>query len=207
MLYGVRGNTFHCSVSAPFKNRLGLPYTNKQVHSQCKSTCQKPLTPRRSRLVPLSHPISTQHSNSVLVPLSEQQHPKNRRTELFGQIMDLQRLLGLLLLLWMGVGVDGEDTISFFLQDVITTFRLVSPTIVYNADEEAPEICYTNQWLLCLPHFSNETNKRNNERNSSEPNNTKAESATDEGKNSTFLDNCTIFTCGEAPWVRPPRHS
>ena len=80
--------------------------------------------------------------------------------------MEVQRLLGLFLLLWMGVGVDGEDTISFFLQDLITTFGLVSPTIVYDADEEAPEICYANEWVLCLPHFSNEIDKGNNERSS-----------------------------------------
>ena len=33
----------------------------------------------------------------------------------------------------------------------MTTFRLTSPTILYDKDEEAPEICYTEQWVLCLP--------------------------------------------------------
>ena len=82
--------------------------------------------------------------------------------------MKIDHLLCLFLLLWMGLRVDGEDTTSLFLQDLITSFGLVSPTIVYNADEEAPEICYTNQWVLCLPHFSSETDKGNNQENTTE---------------------------------------
>ena len=27
---------------------------------------------------------------------------------------------------------------------------MTSPTIIYNSAEEVPDICYTNQWLLCL---------------------------------------------------------
>ena len=85
--------------------------------------------------------------------------------------MKAQCLLGLFLLLWMGSRVYAEDTTSLFLQDLITTFDLVSPTIVYDADEEAPEICYTKEWVLCLPHFSNKTDKGNNERNTTGSNN------------------------------------
>ena len=46
--------------------------------------------------------------------------------------------------------VNGEATNNIFLKDIISTFRLTSPTVVYNSDEEAPDICYTNQRVLCL---------------------------------------------------------
>ena len=58
-------------------------------------------------------------------------------------------LIGPLLLLWMDCRVNGEDTISSFIRDMMATFQLASPTIVYGKDE-APDICYTYQWVLCL---------------------------------------------------------
>ena len=45
----------------------------------------------------------------------------------------------------------GENNANTFLQDIITTFRLTSPTIVYNEDEEAPNVCHSAKWSLCLP--------------------------------------------------------
>ena len=104
--------------------------------------------------------------------------------------MKIVRLLGLFLP-WMGLRVDGEDTTSLFLQDLITTFGLVSPTIVYNADEEAPEICYTNQWVLCLPLFSNETDQGNNQGKTTEESATETEtrSATEHESDSKDLNN------------------
>ena len=64
--------------------------------------------------------------------------------------MKIGRLLGLFLLLgtefeW----VCGEEAISSFIEDVMDTFRLKSPTIVYDSDE-APELCYRKTWVLCL---------------------------------------------------------
>ena len=51
----------------------------------------------------------------------------------------------------METRVKGEEGgIDVFLRDIIDTFRLTSPTIVYDSDEEAPEICYTDEWVLCL---------------------------------------------------------
>ena len=44
---------------------------------------------------------------------------------------------------------NGEDTISTFIRDVMTTFQLNSPTILYGG-EEAPGICYSDQGLRCL---------------------------------------------------------
>ena len=44
----------------------------------------------------------------------------------------------------------GENNTDMFLQDIITTFRLTSPTIFYNKDEEAPDICHSAEWVLCL---------------------------------------------------------
>ena len=64
--------------------------------------------------------------------------------------MKLGGFIGLLLLLWMESRVDGEDTISHFIRDVMTTFDLTSPTIIYDGGEQPPEICYTQEWVLCL---------------------------------------------------------
>ena len=64
--------------------------------------------------------------------------------------MRILGLIGPLLLLWMDCSrVNGEDTISSFIRDMLATFELTSPTIVYGGDE-APDICYTDQWVLCL---------------------------------------------------------
>ena len=64
--------------------------------------------------------------------------------------MTIRRLLGLFLLLWMVTKrANGEETISSFIRDIMTTFKLNSPTIIYDSDE-APDICFTDQWVLCL---------------------------------------------------------
>ena len=64
--------------------------------------------------------------------------------------MRILRLIGPLLLLCMDCSrVNGEDTISSFIKDMMAAFQLTSPTIVYGGDE-APDICYTDQWVLCL---------------------------------------------------------
>ena len=41
-----------------------------------------------------------------------------------------------------------DDNMNGFLSDLILSFRLISPTIVYHGD--APEICFTKNWVLCL---------------------------------------------------------
>ena len=41
-----------------------------------------------------------------------------------------------------------EDNLNAFITDVISTFKLVSPTIVYHGNE--PEICFKHNWVLCL---------------------------------------------------------
>ena len=56
----------------------------------------------------------------------------------------------LVFLLWMGQEANGEDTLNIFLKDMISKFSLTSPTIVYNSDEEAPDICYTEKWVSCV---------------------------------------------------------
>ena len=61
------------------------------------------------------------------------------------------RISGLFLLLWMGFGVNGEEAMTIFIRDVLSTFRLTSPTIIYDGNEVAPEVCYLHQWVLCLP--------------------------------------------------------
>ena len=62
--------------------------------------------------------------------------------------MNIGRAAGLLLLL-MNCMVNAEDTMSSFVRDMMSTFRLSSPTIVYDGDE-VPDICYTDQWVLCI---------------------------------------------------------
>ena len=66
--------------------------------------------------------------------------------------MEIGRLFSLIFLLWMCASVNGDDTLSTFMGDIITTFRLIAPTVIY-AMEEAPEICLTRQWLLCLANI------------------------------------------------------
>ena len=62
----------------------------------------------------------------------------------------------LFLLLWMALSVSGEEELmNNFVQDIISTFNLTSPTILYDSDE-APEICYAGQRVLCLLITENE---------------------------------------------------
>ena len=72
--------------------------------------------------------------------------------------MNIGRAAGLLLLL-MNCMVNAEDTISSFIRDMMSTFHLSSPTIVYDGDA-VPAICYTDQWVLCL---SSQVDKSDNE--------------------------------------------
>ena len=58
-------------------------------------------------------------------------------------------LLGLVFLLWMFPSVKGNNIADTFVGDILLTFGLISPTIVYKG-EEAPEICMTHSWALCL---------------------------------------------------------
>ena len=48
----------------------------------------------------------------------------------------------------MGTRVNGQEAMDFFINDLVATFQLASPTILY--DNEIPEICYDSQWVLCL---------------------------------------------------------
>ena len=38
-----------------------------------------------------------------------------------------------------------------FIRDIVSAFRISSPTIIYDGDEAPPDICYTDQRVLCLP--------------------------------------------------------
>ena len=60
------------------------------------------------------------------------------------------RLLGLFLLLWMSLRVDGQEPMDVFINDLVATFQLTSPTILYDNDDAIPEICYASQWVFCL---------------------------------------------------------
>ena len=66
------------------------------------------------------------------------------------------RLVGLFLLLWMALTVSGEEELMYkVIQELISTFHLTSPTVLYDGDE-APEICYADQRVLCLLIKENE---------------------------------------------------
>ena len=45
---------------------------------------------------------------------------------------------------------NGDDTTTTFIRDVMTTFQLNFPTIIFGG-EEAPAICYSDQRVHCLP--------------------------------------------------------
>ena len=82
---------------------------------------------------------------------------------------------GLFLLLWMGLRVNGEVTMSLFIEDVLSTFKLKAPTIIYGGDEP-PVICYTKWWVLCLlnefgnDQGSDEEDSENNKEDSEKDN-------------------------------------
>ena len=50
----------------------------------------------------------------------------------------------------MGTRVSGQETMDFFINDLVASFRLSSPTIIYDNDDEIPNSCYDSQWVLCL---------------------------------------------------------
>lgn len=54
-----------------------------------------------------------------------------------------------MVLMGLSSGAKGGKIANMFLQDIITTFRLTSAIIVYNKDEEAPDICYSAELNGC----------------------------------------------------------
>ena len=60
------------------------------------------------------------------------------------------RLFSLFVLLWMGSRAHGQEKMNVFIKDLVATFQLSSPTIIYDNDDEIPEICFDSQWALCL---------------------------------------------------------
>ena len=67
--------------------------------------------------------------------------------------MGTKGLVGPLILLWMALSVSGEgEPMNKFFNDIISTFNLTLPTVLYDSDE-APEICYANtpeRRVVCL---------------------------------------------------------
>ena len=77
---------------------------------------------------------------------------RTKKKTITGHVYNMggRRLVGLFLLLWMALTASGEEELmNRFIQDVISTFQLTSPTIIYDSDE-APGICYADQRVLCL---------------------------------------------------------
>ena len=60
----------------------------------------------------------------------------------------MESLFGLFLPLWVAARVNGQGTIDIFINNLVDTFKLTSPTIIY--DEEVPEICYNSPRVLCV---------------------------------------------------------
>ena len=57
------------------------------------------------------------------------------------------------LVFWLSSKVNGEEPIDQFIVHIIETWKVLSPTIVYNGD--MPESCYALNFVLCL-HNENE---------------------------------------------------
>ena len=74
------------------------------------------------------------------------------------------RLFDLFLLLWMSSRVNGQEAMDAFINDLVATFQLRSPTILYDNDDEIPEICYnTSRWAHCLSSSDPEVLSANRE--------------------------------------------
>ena len=56
----------------------------------------------------------------------------------------------------MDLRVNGQEEMDVFINDLVATFQLTSPTILYDNDDEIPEICYESQWVLCLSSSQHE---------------------------------------------------
>ena len=72
---------------------------------------------------------------------------------------------------------------SLFIEDVLSTFKLKAPTIIYEGDEP-PVICYTKWWVLCLPNeFGNDqgSDEEDSENNKEDSEKDKEDTAKDNG--------------------------
>ena len=62
--------------------------------------------------------------------------------------MGVGLLFGFILVCCKLICVNGDEDMNLFFTDIITKFRLISPTIIYH--DHLPEICMTHQWMSCL---------------------------------------------------------
>ena len=62
--------------------------------------------------------------------------------------------MGVLLGIFSGIHCNGiqddMEIMNVFLRDLISTFKLLSPSIIFQ--EEAPDVCMKMNWMLCLPN-------------------------------------------------------
>ena len=93
---------------------------------------------------------NTSYKGGLVIYLSTQN--KGKGLDHLDKMMG-ERLVGLIILLWMTSRVTGqEDLLNNFVQDVVSTFNLTLPTVLYDSDEP-PQICYENtpeRRVLCL---------------------------------------------------------
>ena len=57
-------------------------------------------------------------------------------------------LFFLVLILMLPNATKCDENLSRFISDLISSYALISPTIIYHG--HAPEICFTSHWVLCL---------------------------------------------------------
>ena len=57
-------------------------------------------------------------------------------------------LVFLVLILMLPNATKCDENMSRFISDLISSYNLISPTIIYHGG--APEICFTSHWVLCL---------------------------------------------------------
>ena len=64
-------------------------------------------------------------------------------------LISSKAILGLTFMLLTCQAVNCDELLDAFIGDIISSFGLISPTLVY-ASDEAPDICRTYIWVLCL---------------------------------------------------------
>ena len=60
----------------------------------------------------------------------------------------MRSLISLVFLSFIILGVSGERILNDFIVDIVSTFNLRSPTVIFN--ENVPELCMTKHWVLCV---------------------------------------------------------
>ena len=64
-------------------------------------------------------------------------------------------LFKLVMLIWICPGIQATETLDNFIEDLIASWKLISPTIIILHDALLPEYCLRHNWVLCLQNDMN----------------------------------------------------